>query len=79
MSALYDLSSTLWSGYVQKLGVDWKIILEWIINKQGATYTLDKEGSEQGQWMDWYEHGNEKSTVRVDVEKCVIFLLLSLF
>jgi len=68
----------MWSGQVQELGVESRITLEWIINKQGVTYTSDKEGSEQGQWMDWFENGNEKSTVRLDAEKLTVFLLLSL-
>jgi hypothetical protein len=63
---------------MQELGVDRRITLEWIINKQAATYTLDIEDSEQGQWLDCHEHGNENSTVTVDAEKYTIFLLLSL-
>jgi hypothetical protein len=45
----------------EDLSVDGRIILEWILEKQGGRRLLDSTGSGQGPVIDSCEHGNGPS------------------
>jgi hypothetical protein len=59
------MHTTFWSANLkgrdcsEDVGVDRKIILEWILGKEGGKVWLDSSGSEQGPVAGSCEHGNE--------------------
>jgi len=59
MHTIFWLEKLMGTDHLEDLGIDEKIILDWILRKQGWGWELDSSGSRQGPVMGSCERGNE--------------------
>jgi hypothetical protein len=46
---------------MEELGLDWRIILEWMLGEQGKKCGMNASSSREGPLVSTCEHGNEPS------------------